>query len=450
MDLDSKHEISETSDGGVDERAVSLTLEPRPERRSIRPTDESFRHVDFHIQVSEAPQQASAGRVPLTLALVLDRSGSMQGSKLMMARKAALAVVDRLTERDRVAVVVFDNQIDIVQPVAPVTATLKTHVRAALQEIQARASTALHEGWLTGCHAIAGDAGAGEEGMLARCFLLTDGLANVGIVDPEHIAAEAAGIREKASIGTSTFGIGEDYNEALLGPMAVAGGGQFHHLRTADEIANTFVGELGALLAVAARNVRLQFELDPAVSVEVVSAYWSDIAAVRKPSQSIAIGDLLGGEERHVVVRLGFPKQTEQAEQDGYMLRARLVWSMAGAERQSEWRELRFLYADHQTCDAEPRDAEVMYQVGLHTSDRAQQEALQMSQRGDVAGAIQTLHSASVAMADFALASPMLAAEEADLLVVEHEMQQGPLPSLASKERYFRSQSRSRGQKDHR
>ena len=38
--------------------------------------------------------------------------------------------------------------------------------------------------------------------------------------------------------------------------MAVAGGGQFHHLRSADEIATTFAGELGELFQVAAGQAR--------------------------------------------------------------------------------------------------------------------------------------------------------------------------------------------------
>lgn len=447
MDLGNKS-ASDASDSGVDGSVVGVALNPRPERRFIPAAESSLRHVDFHIQVDEMPPQRAQGdRAPLTLALVLDRSGSMEGGKLSMARKAALAVLDRLTERDRVAVVVFDNVIDTLQPVAPVTAEVKAHVRAALERVQARANTALHEGWLTGCHAIAAGTAPGSKESLARCFLLTDGLANVGIVDPEHIAAQAAGIREQAGVGTSTFGVGADYNEALLGPLAVAGGGQFHHLRTPAEIANTFIGELGALLAVAARNVRLQLDVDPDVSVEVVSAYWSDIPVERPSLLSIPIGDLLGGEERHVVARFGFPPQ---ARGDGYTLRARLAWSAGGMERQSAWREMGIVYADHATCENEPRDADVMYLVGLHTSDRAQQQALRLSQSGDLEAARRALHDGTLAVASYASTSSALGSEVNALRAFEIEMESGPLPSMSSKERYFRSQSRSRGQKDQR
>src|SRR6185295_4629290 len=147
-----------------------------------------------------------------------------------------------------VAAVIFDEHIDVLQTGAYATAEVKARLRAELSAVQARGSTALHEGWLTGCRAITPE----EIGAtVARCFLLTDGLANIGLTDAEQIASETAGVREHAGVGTSTFGIGLDFDESLLGPMAVAGGGQFHRLRTSAEIAHTFLGELGELFKVA-------------------------------------------------------------------------------------------------------------------------------------------------------------------------------------------------------
>ncbi len=188
----------------------------------------------------------------------------MHGSKIATARDAASAVVAGLDDRDRLAVVVFDDRIDVLQPATPASAEVRTSIRTALQGVDARGSTALHEGWLSGCREIASDAEstAAERSRLARCFLLTDGLANVGLVDPEQIASQAADIRRTAGVGTSTFGIGLDYAEQLLGPMAVAGGGQFHHLRTPADIRQTFAGELAELLSVVASSVRLELRTD--------------------------------------------------------------------------------------------------------------------------------------------------------------------------------------------
>ena len=203
----------------------SVELIVRPERR-LAHREGVARHIDFLVRIAATAPDAPTDRLPLSLALVLDRSGSMSGTKLGTAKAAALAVLDRLSERDTAAVVIFDDAIDTLQDATPMTAAAKARVREALSAINARGSTALHEGWLTGCQAITrDDVLTGDR--LARCFLLTDGLANVGQCDPELIAVDARGIRERTGITTSTFGIGVDYSEELLGPMAEGAAGSF-------------------------------------------------------------------------------------------------------------------------------------------------------------------------------------------------------------------------------
>ncbi len=423
-----------------------VRLEARAERLMIRPVG-SQRHVDFEIRVAEAPAAQAPERAPLNLALVIDRSGSMAGEKLATAKRAAISVLERLEERDRVALVVFDDRINTLQSAAPATAALKAQVQRALEGVQARANTALHEGWLTGCQAIAADEGDRVPGAVSRCFLLTDGLANVGITDPEQIAGEAAGIREHAGIGTSTFGIGADYDERLLAPLAVAGGGQFHHLRTAQEIANTFVGELGGMLAVAASQVRLEVEADPGVTADVVSQYWVRPGLDQQSRWTIGLGDLIGGEERHVVVRFHFPSQGSRSEQP---LRARLVWSARGEEQTGEWRELRFRYASHAECDAERRDLKVMHWVGLHHAVRAQRDASERSRHGDLHGAREALQSVAKHISTYAGADADLQAALEELKAFEPLVASAPAAPLVIKEAFYQSHRRSRSQKDYR
>ncbi len=434
------------ANGSRNGSGANVTVRMRPERRLIR-EEGCFRHIDFSVQVGQDAARAESARTPLTLALVLDRSGSMQGEKMQIAKQAALRVLERLDERDQVAVVVFDDRIDVVQAKAAVTPALKASVRSALALIEARANTALHEGWLTGCNALASEQMPAAEAGLSRCFLLTDGLANVGVTDPEQIASEAAGIREHAGIGTSTFGIGNDYNELLLGPMAVAGGGQFHHLRTADEIANTFIGELGDLLAVSARQVKLEIEVETGVQIDLVSAYWSSESTSTVTRSTITIGDLLSGEERHIVARFGFPPRQGL---DGRVVRARMLWMAADGERSSDWQEVRLSYAEQDACDAEARDPSVMHWVGLHEANRAQREAIKRNNAGDLAGARAELKKVATAISEYAGEDEVLQNSLSELQDTEQQMASAPLQPALTKEMMYRSQSSSRGQKDYR
>lgn len=423
----------------------SITLKGRQERKLIRSSG-SKRYIDFVIQVGQMPDKTEQSRLPLKLALVLDRSGSMQGDKIETAKKAALAVLDQLASRDQMAVVIFDDHIDVIQKLAPVTAEYKSQLRSALQTVQARANTALHEGWLTGCNAIT-EVVEGKGNSIARCFLLTDGIANVGVTDPERIAGEAAGVREHTGITTSTFGIGNDYNELLLGPMAVAGGGQFHHLRTAEEITKTFVGELGGMLAVAARQVRLELKTEPGVQSELLSAYWESDADGKMGLRSIAIGDLQSEEERQVVLRFDFP---EQAGREQQVVQARVVWLAGDAERSSEWQELRFTYASNSACDDEPQDADVMHWASLNEVDKARREAVRYNNQGDLARARASLGAAAAMVTPYAAHDQDLQEEIQQLQALQQQITAAPMAPAYSKEVYYKQQGRSRNQKDYR
>jgi Ca-activated chloride channel homolog len=290
---------------------------------------------------------------------------------------------------------------------------------------------------------------------VARCFLLTDGLANVGLTDPEQIATEAAGIREHAGVGTSTFGIGEDYDEALLAPLAAAGGGQFHHLRSAEEIARTFIGELGELFAVAAGRVVLELDPDPGVTPDVVSAYWArngtGDGGTPAESWAVAVGDLMAGEERHVVVRFAFPRAARGAiDGAACRVRARVRWTAAGIERATPWEELSFAYAGDGACDAEAQDPAVMHWVGLGHADRARREATERSKRGDLDGARDALRRVAKRLAAYAPGDRDLEQALSGLEEYEQVASQAPISPAAAKEAYYQTQRRSRGQRDHR
>ncbi|GHO85066.1 vWA domain-containing protein [Dictyobacter formicarum] len=431
-----------------DRSTVNVELTSSPERSLIHATDSS-RYIVFFTRVQHTAAAAvQPERLPLELALVLDRSGSMHGTKLQTAKQAVFSVLDRLTPRDTVSLVAFDNQIETIQSPAQVTPQLKSQLREKLFTLEARASTALHQGWLTGCNSLANTASEAGTQALKRCFLLTDGLANVGMTDPEQIASASASMREQSAISTSTFGIGTDYNELLLGPMAVAGGGQFHHLRSPEEIINTFVGELGELLSVAALQVRMEVETSQGTELDLISPYWLKSARDNPLRRIISIGDLQSSEERPIVVRCTFPAQHEDAEPQ--IIRARVLWRADNAEHASDWQEIRFSYASQDACAGEARDPQVMKLVAQHEADRARREAVASSHRGDYLGAQNALNVAIHSMSMYASSSSEVAAEQSSLEDLAGQMFRAPMPSEMSKEIYYNQQRRSRNSRDYR
>lgn len=414
------------------------------ERRLVRP-EGCARHIDLAVTAPGSIEEG--GRPPLAIALVIDRSGSMTGAKLKTAKEAALSVLERLGPKDVASVTVFDSEVETILREGEMTPERKAQSRSLIADVQARALTALHEGWLTGCRTVAADsARTADPGRLARCFLLTDGLANVGLTDPEAIAEQAAGIRRNAGVSTSAFGIGDDYDEGLLAPMTVAGGGQFHHLREEADMAATFSGELGEMFQVTARAVRLEIAADPVAAPEVISLYWGT-AGTSAGTMRIDLGDLISAEERHVVVRLRFGRVPAGAL---VPVRVRAVWRDGENEIEGPWQEVAFECADNTACSAEPRFMPVMHWVGLHHAEKTRAQALALFRTGDVDGAVRALEAVTRRIREYAgndhdLVRAVEALEELRRTFVERRMTQG-----LAKEALYGSHLSSRMQRDHR
>src|SRR6476646_6458158 len=91
---------------------------------------------------------AAAETVPLNFCLVLDRSGSMQGAKLAAMKDATKRVIDTLTPQDVVAIVLFDDSVQVLTPATP--AADKAALKAQIDSIEEAGGTAMSGGLLAG------------------------------------------------------------------------------------------------------------------------------------------------------------------------------------------------------------------------------------------------------------------------------------------------------------
>ncbi len=247
-----------------------------------------------------SPPEDSA-RVPLSLALVLDRSGSMAGRKLEVAKACAAWLVSRLRADDELAVVDYDDAVRLVTPLLPVASGVHA---PALADVHPGGSTNLSGGWLKALEQLR----ATRDGRARKILLLTDGLANVGITDPAALVAMVRNAA-RAQVGTTTIGFGADFDEDLLTAMADAGGGNGHHAPTPDAAPAIFAEEFEGLTRLVAQNVSV--EIRPAEEVEVVGVL-NEYPMVAVPGGvQVALGDAYGGERRRLVLALHVPHLAE-------------------------------------------------------------------------------------------------------------------------------------------
>ena len=260
--------------------------------------------VLVRVQAPDAPAVEKKARKPYHLALVIDRSGSMAGEPLVEAVRCARHMVDRLEPTDTASLVVFDDRVRTLAPAAPVGDRKALHL--ALSQVHSGGSTNLHGGWQAGADGLLpGAAGA----ALARVILLSDGNANVGaMTDTPSIAACCAKAAE-ASVTTSTYGLGRDFNEDLMVTMAERGGGNHYYGDTAADLFEPFVEEFDFISNLYARHVRLSLAAPQGVTIRLLNDYPVDgdvMPVIRLP-------DIAFGAEAWALVELAVPANLAHA-----------------------------------------------------------------------------------------------------------------------------------------
>lgn len=268
--------------------ACSVILTPR--RAGLRAGQDNTVELLVRVQAPDAPAEHAAQRPAQALALVIDRSGSMHGRPLAEARRCAAHLISSLRPSDSVSLVAFDHRVQRLWPALPVGDGVAQH--AALAAVASGGNTDLHGGWRAGADTLAEVSGNG----LKRVIVLSDGQANTGLTDAAEIAAQCATWADQG-ISTSTYGLGNGFNEALMVAMARAGGGNHYYGDSAEDLMQPFQQELELLANLCLRELRLTLTTAPGVELEVLNRLPRAEGGWRLP-------DLAWGAEGWAVLRL--------------------------------------------------------------------------------------------------------------------------------------------------
>lgn len=227
---------------------IQLTLKPL--YKTIAKSKPCELDVLVQVEGFKAATKDEQAREPMNLAVVIDCSGSMSGKPLEDAKRATLALIDRLRDDDRISVVSYSNNARVVLESMAVSSA-RTVAAGAIASIGPEGMTALHAGWLAGAAQLAPMVGKYQ---VNRILLLSDGCANIGKTDPDEIAREAAQLAGEG-ITTSSYGIGNGFNEVLMTSMAQAGEGLAFYASDSDQMQLYFADEFGVASQIVARAV---------------------------------------------------------------------------------------------------------------------------------------------------------------------------------------------------
>ena len=402
-----------------------MTFSVQSDRNLVRAGVSSVRYALLSFAAPDSTRVGS--RPPINVAFVIDRSGSMGGSKIELARAAVTQALRMLKAADRFSIVSYDNQVDVVVPSTLATGEAVRNAVRQVESLQARGSTDLGAGWLKGCEQVAEHLQADGNGL---CLLLSDGLANHGITDPQELAAHAEALHRRG-ITTSCFGIGDDYDERLLAGLAMASAGHFYYVETPVQIPDYLTSALGEALDIVARDVTVTVRVPEGTTVGTLNRF--SLRPNGAGTVSVSIGDLPARQEVSVVFRLQFP-----AGDQGQTVSAVFgIGDAAGALRAPDADRV-WTYADHEANDTQPRNVVVDRAVAHLYAATAKADALELNREGRFDEARARLEATARRIAEYAGQDPELRAIVAELKE-RNDIYSAPMDSRSMKSEYAAS-----------
>jgi Ca-activated chloride channel homolog len=216
----------------------------------------------YVLRVGVATREKPASeRKPSHLVFLVDVSGSMdEPDKLPLAKQALHILTDNLSEHDSVALVTYAGATRLVLPMTSIDH--KDRIHQAIDSLSANGSTAMASGidlayeqatqWL-------------RPGEISRVIVCTDGDANVGPHSTQELLDLIAS-RAKQGVGLSTIGFGMgNYKDSMMEQLADKGNGNNYYIDSPEMAKRVFADQLTSTLEVAAKDVKLQVDFDPAL-----------------------------------------------------------------------------------------------------------------------------------------------------------------------------------------
>jgi len=191
-------------------------------------------------------------RKPVNVAIVIDKSGSMNGERIVHARQAAIRAIDLLSAEDVVSVIAYDSKVHVIYPASKLGDA--NAVKKAIENINADGNTALFAGVSKASEELRKFK---QEDQVNRIVLLSDGMANVGPDSPEELGRLGTALA-KESISVTTLGLGLGYNEDLMTELALRSDGNHAFIKDSEALASVFENEFGDLMSVVAQRLQLK------------------------------------------------------------------------------------------------------------------------------------------------------------------------------------------------
>ena len=269
----------------------------------------------------QAEQVANAERPDASLTFVVDTSGSMDRANRLELVKASLTrLTQELGSDDTVAIVTYSDNAQVILP--PTSVSNEDEIIDAIERLAPTGSTNLEAGLQRG-YDLANE--SFQLGGINRVVLASDGVANVGLIDPDGLARL---IREDADRGIHlvTVGVGMgNFNDVVMEQLADQGDGFYAYVNDEREAEKLFSDDLVSTLLTVAIDGKIQVEFNSDVVEEYRLLGFENRAVLDSDfrNDEVDAGELGAGHQVTALYELKVRDGFDQADQIGV---AQLRW----------------------------------------------------------------------------------------------------------------------------
>jgi Ca-activated chloride channel homolog len=205
------------------------------------------------------PAKIETHQLPLNLCLVIDRSTSMQGERLMFVKAAVDLLVEKLSSEDHLSIISFSDRAEVVVPAGPIIDKLP--IVSKVRGISASGGTEIFQGLKAGIKEIKS---VDLTHFTNHLILLTDGHTYGDAEECLQLANDAS----LSGIGFSAFGIGAEWNDRFLDKLVAPSGGQSGYIETPKHVIEYLSKRIKGLGHIFAQNVRLKTDFPKSINIE--------------------------------------------------------------------------------------------------------------------------------------------------------------------------------------
>ena len=202
-----------------------------------------------------SPQVGDLGRaLPKDIIFVLDRSGSMTGTKIEQLKEAFSTIIWELPEQDRFNVIVFNSMVEKYSPVLlQATDRNRSDAVAYINDISTGGTTDINDAMLTALHML-----NRSEERLPVIVMLTDGLPTEGETDTQAIRNNIIAANE-ADASIFTLGFGNDVDFDFLTAMAFENNGVAVKIEVNEDASEQITGFYDTISTPLLKDIRISY-----------------------------------------------------------------------------------------------------------------------------------------------------------------------------------------------